>query len=351
MRVLMVAERYRPAIGGVEKHIEHVVDILNSRGLHVTILAGASSPLLPCIESSEQCMILRVPQGWGKNPFLFCLWTLYNRRAMSNFDLFHFHDTLVLMSCGIPLMLLQPRTPRFATFHGYEQDPVPMVWQVARRIASRLVRGSICVGSFIRKAYGIHCDLDSIGAVERPGPVVGGGKGAIFVGRLEEDTGILKYVDALRIVRDRYLIDLPLTVCGSGSLDERVREAAFTARLAAELLGPISSPMTVLAKGQVCLAAGYLSMLEAMSTGLPVIGIAKSPLRMAYLKSMRGAGAPISIQTTTDGVAREIARIIGDDRLRASLANRGRAFAAKMTWERMTDLYIQLWSKGSAPKP
>ena len=343
-RVLFVSHRYKPALGGVEKHVDRVIKELSQFGVEITILTSSHTPGLSRQEQERNVRILRLPYGWDRNPPLVYLWMIANRRRFRGFHAIHIHDTLPLLLWYLPLLVMDSATPVYATFHGFERDPVPAIFKLLRKIAKRLVRGAICIGHFIPETYGVDCDVivtgatDSVDLVEQPR------NGAVFVGRLEQDTGLLGYIEAIAILEETHGIEMPLTLCGTGSLQKKASDLAVSKGITMEQMGLVSNPQAVMNSNQVCLAAGYLSILEAMSLGLPVIGIARSPLKAAYLKGVLKDGGPISIQTTPKGVAREIARIINDPHLAARVSIRGKQFASKMSWDRMTRAYLDLWT-------
>jgi glycosyltransferase involved in cell wall biosynthesis len=218
------------------------------------------------------------------------------------------------------------------------------MFKVLRKIAEILVKGSICVGHFIPKIYGTNCNVVLTGAVYPPSLKKMSRSGAIFVGRLEQDTGLMEYIRALHILKDAHGITLPFTICGAGAFEAEAMRLAESLGIDVKFKGVIPEPWKLINSKQVCFAAGYLTILEAMSLGLPVIGIARSPLKAAYLKGVLKDGGPISIQTTPEGVAREIARIINDPHLAARIAEQGKRFASKMSWNRMTIAYLDLWT-------
>jgi len=343
-RVLMISPRYIPAIGGVETHLRELGEKLTKSGFSVTVLTCAHKFDLPRQELMDQINILRIPYGWNRNPFLTYLWMTANRRTFTGYSFVHIHDTVPLLFWYFPLLFINVTTPVFATFHGYERDPVPWWFILLRKIANRLVRGSLCIGHFIREVYGINCDKIVTSAVKPVHLTEQSRDGAVFVGRIEQDTGIVEYVNALDILQREHGHSISLTVCGSGSIKQEVLTQAELLSVNIEYMGHVSKPREIMNTKQICFAAGYLSILEAMSLGLPVIGIARSPLKAAYLKGVLKDGGPISIQTTPEGVAREIARIINDPQLAARISKRGKQFASKMSWDRMTRAYLDLWT-------
>ncbi len=349
--VLMITPRYLPDIGGVEKHVSKVVEHLVSRGYRTTVLTMSHNTRLPPHEIIGVTQLLRLPARQNAPSTLLnaFAWTILRLRMLSSYTIIHFHDVSSLL-WGFPLALCRLRRNVFITFHGFERDPIPIIWKILRRIAMHLVEGSMCVGKFIQQIYRIVCNEFTVGATETAIELPQKRYGVIFVGRLERDTGILEHLKALEIIKTRHGIDLPLIICGSGRLSDVIISArARSSGLSVRMLGVVRDPAELMHQSSICLAAGYLSILEALSLGLPVIGVAVTPLKMSYLRSIRDIGAPISIQTTPEGVAREILRVLHDKSLQQSLATSGRRFASNHTWDQVTQQYISLWSRRSNP--
>ena len=108
----------------------------------------------------------------------------------------------------------------------------------------------------------IECDGTTVGAVESSNLECKTRSGAVFVGRLETDTGLLEYIDALHILKVQHSIDLNMVVCGSGSLCQRALDLAHTKSLSTEFKGFVPNPREVMNTCQVCLAAGYLFLKQ-----------------------------------------------------------------------------------------
>ncbi|MCK4567284.1 MAG: hypothetical protein KAU48_08245, partial [Candidatus Thorarchaeota archaeon] len=105
-------------------------------------------------------------------------------------------------------------------------------------------------------------------------------------------------------------------------------------------------PGEIVSSAQVCLAGGLLSILEAMSHGVPVIALAQTELKWWYFLSMRDAGGPISLQTTPEGAAREVNRLLTNPLLYQYISTRGKKFVSTLTWERIVLEYLALWTLG-----
>jgi glycosyltransferase involved in cell wall biosynthesis len=260
-------------------------------------------------------------------------------------DIIHVHDTLPLLFWWLPLRLLYPLKRVSVTFHGFERDPIPHHFVLLRRLANRVASRTLCIGRFIQTQYGIKCGKISVGAVtpsksSNPSPE----DSALFVGRLEEDTGILDYVETIHILKEKYNIDIPLRILGEGRLADEIKQRARESKVTIELLGVVDNPEYYIERARFCFAAGYLSILEALALSVPVIGLAKTSLKHEYLLSMKEAGAPISIQQSSSLIADEVVRLLSDNELYSRIQSTGRAFALKMNWEKLEIIYLKMWS-------
>jgi len=343
-RILMMAQRYKPYIGGVEKHIEMISDTLVDSGCEISVLTPRFDHKLPEIERIGATEIIRFPKGIERNPLKLLRWFISKKKMLSKFQIIHCHDFIPILFWATPFRLVLPSRPIFATFHGYEDDPVPAHFKYIRKVAERLVRNSLCIGSFIEGVYGTNCFATPIGAVAQSKRKASGKHHAIYVGRLEPDTAILGYIDAIASTADVYGLELKLTVCGDGSLRKELEQVCLDKGISAKFLGGIPDPTPYYLTADVALAGGFLSILEAMSYGLPVIAHSGTTLKNQYYKSVRILGGNISIQTTASGVAIEISRLLNSKTLYNQLSKQAAEFAEKNNWIRLADLYLKLWS-------
>jgi glycosyltransferase involved in cell wall biosynthesis len=342
--VLMMAQRYKPYIGGVEKHIEKVSESLRDRHYDVTVLTTKGTDSLSEFERSEPADIIRFPRAIERDPFRLARWFRSKRQLFQKFEIIHCHDVLSVMLWSPPFRLMFPSRSVFATFHGYERDPVPLRFRLVRKGAEHLIRGSICIGSFIEGAYGTHCNASPLGGVETSGRKASGENHAIYVGRLEDDTPIEGYISAVKHLVKKQRDNLAFTVCGEGSLRKRLETLCREENIPARFTGRVRDSTQHYLAADLALAGGFLSVLEAMSYGLPVIAYSGTSLKQDYYRSVLAAGGPISIQSSPAGVAKEIQRLMDSDSLRQRLSERAIDFAKMNDWNRMADLYVRLWS-------
>src|SRR5438552_13435202 len=88
LRVLMVAARYFPIIGGVETHVYEVARRLARASVEVTVLTTDLSGQLPTVEESEGVQIRRV-RAWPKNKDYYLAPGIYRIITQGRWDLVH----------------------------------------------------------------------------------------------------------------------------------------------------------------------------------------------------------------------------------------------------------------------
>jgi glycosyltransferase involved in cell wall biosynthesis len=287
--------------------------------------------------------IVRMPHSFASNPYRAYRWWRMNRPLVDKHEIVHIHDPHQLLFWYLPLLLNFPKKKPFITFHGFERDTILRRWIVLRKISELLTQRNICIGDFIEYFYGTSCDKISIGAVDIHQKSESSSDKLVFAGRLEKDTGILEHIDALNILKTEFGLDPELIICGEGTLYKEIESKAQEYNLRVRMMGVVSNPIDLMRDASICLAAGYLSILEAMSLGLPVIGISTSHLKYEYLKAVRTHGGPLSLQTTSLGVAREIAKLLNDSSFQQRISKRSFEFAIKQSWDNMSRAYLELW--------
>lgn len=343
-RVLMIAQRYSPYIGGVERHIEKISEILTKRGYQITVLTPKIDSNLPDCEKIGATEVIRFPNNIQRNPILLLKWFTSNKEKMREFQIVHCHDFIPILFWSTPFRMVFPGRPIYATYHGYERDPVPLSFKCIRKMTEPLIRGSLCIGSFIRKIYGTNCNATPLGAVSQTKERASGNHHLLYVGRLEQDTPVLHYLEALTKIRGDNETESKITICGSGSLQKDIEEYCQKNAISARFTGRVRDPTQYYLDADIAFAGGFLSILEAMSYGLPVIAYSGTSLKQQYYKSVLAAGGKISIQSTSAGVAREIQRLRESHILYKSISEQAIEFARQNNWNRLADVYVRLWT-------
>lgn len=345
----MLAPRYWPHAGGVERHVDRVARVLQHRGHEVSIVTEAHDSGLPESQDRDGVRIWRAPQGGVLAKWR---WLAQRRALVSAAEIIHCHDYITLTRWFLPWASRPGRARVFITFHGHEgRWPIPRSIRWERHLAERLTRGNICIGHYIPRWYGtrativLYGGLDEVGADPLPCPRAR--DRAIFLGRLAGDTGILTYLRGLHALRARHGIDLPLEVHGGGPIAGRVAELSQALDLGVRLHGPTERPEDVFRAnaGGIAFVSGYLSILEAMAhRNLPVVCY-ETPLKRDYVELMPGADRFLAVAGTAEEVAERVVEILAlpaDSRRMRLEAARGHA--CQQTWDRVADAYERLWA-------
>jgi hypothetical protein len=163
----------------------------------------------------------------------------------------HIHDVFIWY---FPFRIIYWKTPVFVTYHGWEEIyPIPYKSIFINWISSKLSFGTITIGKYVEKYYRFKSTLLCYGAsVISDKHNKKNKKNIVCVGRLEENTGLLKFLNWLK-KNPKYKVDF----CGDGRL-----------RTECEKYGTVHgfcNPNPFYKKAEYCVPGGYLAALEALS--------------------------------------------------------------------------------------
>lgn len=349
MKILMLTWLFWPHVGGVERHVEKVSRSLVSRGHEVMVFTFKHERSLATEDRLGEIGIYRFqrrkPDHWERRRVLG--WFLTNRWIIDWADVIHCHDFYTWDWSFLLLRILFFPKPVCLTFHGYEREFPPTSRSIRyRRMAARVTRGNMIIGDYIAKWYGNEYDFVSYGGVDA---VEDGGvpreEKAVFKGRLEADTGVLVYLAALRELRERYGVQLPLEIFGDGPLRATVGGLIETSRLEARVHGFVPDVEGRMGSPRFAFASSYLSILEAMIRKRAVFSVYVNELKKDYLFSLPGAGEMMFISASAEDLAYRLYRSLHDVEELNEKVTRAHAFARRQTWERVAEQYLALYEK------
>lgn len=236
MKILFLTRRICPDVGGVEKHVHEVIRILESRDHKVKVISERDI-------NYPHLKIFGLLYIW--------LWLFRNRNLILNSDIIHIHDVFVWY---LPFRFLYSDKKVITTIHGLEwDDPLSRVGVWQKKLARKLSTKTIGVGDFLEKYLGNKFDLIIYGGVLIQQKNFSNKKDSLlYIGRLEENTGLLKLLSWLK-VNSVYKVDF----CGDGEL-----------RNQCEKYGKVHGfvdPTPFLKKAEYCVPGGYLAALEGLS--------------------------------------------------------------------------------------
>ncbi len=238
-RIALITPRYRPAIGGIERHVERVATGLLSRGYEVDVLATDPSGKLPPVESLDGVTVRRFPTllddaTYFVSPRLLrWLWANADRYA-----LLHAHNYQTLMPVIGWQTARHHRLPLVVTphYHGTGHTPFRAILHVpyrpigsrAMRAADVVIANSLAEAGWIERDFGVTPRFIPNG-VDVPGSEVTAPDmdprevSLLAVGRLERYKQVQRIVTALPYLPAEQV----LTVIGEGPAMAEVEQEAI----------------------------------------------------------------------------------------------------------------------------
>jgi glycosyltransferase involved in cell wall biosynthesis len=347
LKIVQLTPFYFPHIGGVEHHVEQLNAKLLKTKLQtsISVITLQHDAALPLIDSRKEVAVHRMPMADTNNKLIFKfslwlqIWKL--RQLLFEADVIQIHDIFWWL---IPVLPFISRQKVFITFHGYEGNTLPKWNQIFwKRVAEKFTNGSIAIGEFQRKWYGIEPSYISYGAAESSSSVKlrmtkkdkrqkTEDKRLVFIGRLETDNGIMKYLEAVKELRGA---KLKLDIYGDGTLRDTAEEYVRKYKLPVKFYGFTEAAAKQLPNYDIAFVSRYLSIIEALGVGIPVIAQYNNELQLDYLQL-----APFAKWITIAQDSKEMSESLRKNKV---LASEAQAWAKKQTWEKVVEVYLILW--------
>jgi len=344
----MLTPFFHPHIGGVETHVKEVSEILVKKGHNVKILTLKHEENLLDEETINGVKIFRFPKA---SRIKVISWIYKNKNLLQDVDILHCHDFATFTSRYLPFRFLFPKKPVFITFHGFEgKIPIPKKILFLRRICEWLTKGNICVGDFIPKWYGTKTDFITYGGVEKPLQIQTENNDSdtnnsiVFVGRLEKDTGIMTYINSIKILSQKYGINLKMDVCGDGSLQSIIKKFIEKNNLDIKLHGFVD-PSQFFIRSKFAFVSGYLAILQAMINKKIVFGVYENELKKDYLMLMPNSENVMVIVSSAEELAEQLSYHLKNSQIMKDKVEASYNFAKNQTWEKVANMYLDLWNR------
>lgn len=352
MKILFLTRLFFPHIGGVERHVFQLSQQLIKKGHQVTIITESLQdiPTKP-YETIKNMHIYRIPY-WPDSKtkkFKIWQWMWQHRKLIQQADIIHAHDVFFWY---LPFRILLPQKPIYTTFHGYESYPITENAKTMHKIAEQLSWGNICIGDFIPKHYHTKPTIISYGAVKLSSPPVKGrtlgarlldrGKElegvkntAVFIGRLDDQTGILTYAQATKLIRKK-IPSFKLTVIGDGPYQKDIQQKGIESK------GFQSDPEKFLKTSHFAFISRYLAILEAMAQQKLIFAVYDNPIKEDYLK-LAPFAKYIIITNSPEELAQKVLYYLKHRKQEQMLVAKAYEWVKKQTWENLTNQYLKLW--------
>lgn len=337
MKILFYTNYYYPHIGGVEKHVEKLSAELVKAGHVITIITSRYDLKLAKRISNRSIRIIRIPTPKIKYLGLFTIWIyqfIFLTRLIKEQNVVHCHDVFLWY---LPFRFIFPRKPVYVTFHGYEKYPIKKKFIYLRKLSEFLTKGNICVGAFLKKWYGTHPNFVIYGAVDNKFKrklIRKYTYDAVFWGRLDEQTDILKYDKTVSLLRKKNIYFRWLVI-GEGEYKKKIGSFYKIVPFRRNIEKAIYL-------SKFAFVSRYLSILEALISKKFVIAFYSTPIKKDYLVK-----TPFSKYIFTVSTPTQAQNIICDIRKNPEKyikkINNGYRWAKSQTWKKITEKYLCLW--------
>jgi len=259
---------------------------------------------------------------------------------MLDFNTFYWYIPFILFNSNI-----------YITFHGFEKNPIPKHYIILRKIAEIFTKANICVGKFIIKYYHTKPNYITYGGINT-GQLDKNNinkkyniNSALFIGRLESDTGILEYIKALKILKRQYNINLHLEICGNGKLKTFIEKYSRKYDLSVKINGFIEDLEKYYDESEIVLCSSYLTILESLFKKRIVISLYQNKLKEDYLK-LSPFARYILIAKDPDEIAQIIKNYLLSNKNNEELKSKiikGHKFSLNNDWNKVVKIYLKLW--------
>jgi phosphatidylinositol alpha-mannosyltransferase len=358
MRVVQVTQSFHPRPGGVTEHVDHVSRELRRRGHDVSVVTadfardGAGEPEIIRLGRNVLVPIngawVNMTVGWNLQGKL--------RRILDSLqpDVIHTHcplaPTLPLMTLGVA----PPGSLVVGTFHaaarqnlGYrifggllEKSAARLDVRIAVSDAARSLAASYFPGDYTIVPNGVDCERFSPSQLPFP-DLVDDAFNILFVGRMDKRKGLKYLFRAVSIASKRTPRRLRLIVVGDNGprrhllpkVDDSV-DVVFRGIVDRDLVPRYYATGHMFCSPAIGRESFGIVLLEAMASGLPVVGTAIRGYLSVLKPEVNALVVPPKDPTA---LADAIVRLAGDEPLRWRLRRAGISFAQSYRWERIVD--------------
>jgi glycosyltransferase involved in cell wall biosynthesis len=329
LRVLLVAARYFPYMGGLETHVYEVGRRLVRAGVEVTILTTDVSGRLPAVEEADGMRILRV-RAYPANKDYYFAPGIYGIITRGQWDLIHCQGYHTLVPPLAMLAAWRATIPYVLTFHsgGHSSHMRNVLrslqWMMLRPLLARAGK-LICVAGFEAEFFRMRLRLPAERFVvipngadlsemwQRAAPATSQKKDhplIVSIGRLERYKGHHRVIAALPKVLE-HVPDAQIRIAGAGPYESVLQQMARNLGVAERVEiravppGDRRSMAALIARADlVALLSDYesqgIAVLEALALQRPVLVAGTSALQEF---ADRGLACAIPLESTPEEVA------------------------------------------------
>jgi len=346
MKILMLTSYYYPRVGGVEKYVKKIADELKKRGYEIKIITKLYRNDLKEKEIVDGIEIRRV--NFSGLLYIWKMW-LYlwkNRKLLIEADAIHCHDVSTFY-WYLPFRFLFWKKPVFITYYGYEKIPVPKGNILLRRISKLLTTSQINGGRYLEKYYKIKCDYVIYAATDIKLPkkekILKRKNRIVYIGRLEKDTGVEGYIKALKILKEKYKINLQMDIYGEGSLRKQLEKLVKRDKLNVIFHGAVENASQHFKEVKFAFSTSPMATVEAMASRCLVFSLCENQITKDLLIDLTQKKNIIVIASSPEELAQRFYVFYHNQKIAENIISDAYKFAQKLTWEKMAKVFIEMY--------
>jgi glycosyltransferase involved in cell wall biosynthesis len=346
MRIVHITNHFLPSSGGVEWSVLRTAEALSARGHDVTVVTETPADSWDDAVWPFRTLRFTVPIVRPVTRLLYWRWMWEHRKLFRSADVLHFHDYTVFIHWFLPLRALILKPGYAVTFHGFEHWPVRTRHQVFRCITARLCGARFAVGSYVKELYRHPVDDVYLGAPVRLLEEIprSADMNFTYIGRLAHDTHILPFARALAEAARQGSGKVCLDVAGDGPLRHEILILAHPA-FEIRLHGMLEDPTPLLRNARYIIATGFLGILEAFQTGIPVIIPAFNDIKRRYIESIPDIEQMATVLHSEECVSSLQAFLDNSsEQSEVQRAHSASLFVSEHTWDDIAEM-LESWYK------
>lgn len=341
MKILFLTRSYYPNIGGVEKHIWQITKELTKKGYAIKIIAekpSENNKLLNIKNNGEAVIFIPSIKENKFKKYLIWINLFKYINEIRQADIIHCHDVFYWY---LPFRFIFPNKKIYTTFHGYEGNNMPnLKAKIMHKIAEKLSRGNICVGNFFKKWYNTNPTFVIFGGIDKQkfnSKKIKVTNKAMYIGRLEEEAGIMDYLRAMKILKDKKN-ELCLDVYGNGSQLTNAVRFVNKHKLKVKFKGFVYDVEKFLPNYSYVFVSRYLGILEAIAAKKPIFAVYNNEIKKDYLEM-----TPFSKEIFICKDSLQISNSIKTYLINKNSYNYSILSSTLLTWREVANVYINLW--------
>lgn len=336
MKIVQICPLYKPHLGGVETHVAQFNRYLKADKHQVTVLSTQHKAQLPLQEERDSVTIHRLPTAADGKKLATWRWVWQHRDIFFEADIVQVHDIFWWM---LPIWpFISKKT--YTTFHGWEGIyPVRITAKLQRWVWNKMSQATMHVGDWIREFYWDKPTLVMYGGITAPAlnkQATTKKTALVFYGRLSPENEVEKYLQLIKVLKKKHP-EITMTWVGDGPLAKACQKVG-------EVTGMVADPIPFLDQATFVFSSSYLSMLQAQVLGKVVCAFYSNPLKQRYLETYPGRQSMLLASSASE-MSEMIEKLLAEPQNVAKLSRSAQAFARRQTWQRVTEMYYQLWQQ------